>query len=124
MSTFVFLIGVYTGCTTHLDEHASGPATSQRDAALYIVNANYPNNPRIVGGDFNLQSADMSNWTSGYWDVDPYWQNTDPAASPTQKIDWSFADKSTFPSTRITPSPYCNDYYSDHCYLRGYWIIP
>lgn len=118
------VFAAFTACSTHLDAPRSATTRNERDEALFVVNANYGGNSRIVGGDFNLPSSELSTWQSGYWDVDPLWRATYAATGPSKKIDWSFGNKGSFPSTRFTGAPECNTYYSDHCYLRGTWVLP
>jgi hypothetical protein len=88
------------------------------------VTGNYGSHVAIIGADMNLQSSDLVNWTGGYRDIDPYWRFTHSAETLlTKKIDWVFGGSGHLPAQRLTPAPYCNATYSDHCYLQGYWLF-
>jgi hypothetical protein len=117
-------IGVVTGCNTHLiSPRNSANTTQESNEALYIVNVNFANDGRFVGGDFNHTL--LLNWAGGYYEIDTLNRPTFEVPSPTFKIDYIWADISHWPATRSAAPPYCNHGYdfSDHCYLSGTWSV-
>lgn len=111
------LLGLYTACNTHID-FQSNVVDLQSEELHTLMNWFYPNDRRIVGGDFNQVSPPP--WETDYRDVDPYGSRTYPVSpSPVARIDYVFGHQAHFPTLRSVWGPYCDSFYSDHCYVAG-----
>jgi hypothetical protein len=120
---------LFAACGTHtaIDSPTSeGPKDAQLDQFLYLSTASYSVG-KAIGGDLNdtVDESHLDGYYNGSWEADqsnrtnP--QNTVGGSNP-KKIDYVFADKSHFPSTRslvvLTSNPA-----SDHYYLKAYFNI-
>jgi endonuclease/exonuclease/phosphatase family metal-dependent hydrolase len=120
---------LFAACATHtaIDSPTSeGPKDAQLDQFLYLSTASYSVG-KAIGGDLNdtVDESHLDGYYNGYWEADqsnrtnP--QNTVGGSNP-KKIDYVFADKSHFLSTRslvvLTSNPA-----SDHYYLKAYFNI-
>jgi hypothetical protein len=117
-------LGPYTSCSTHFAAKDVGVAHSQSNEAQVVLLGYSAATPRFFGMDANLAYPDsyIASWISNsYAEVDPFFRSTWATPAPTKKIDYSLGRG--YGSNRLTPNPYCDSYYSDHCYLLGYFVI-
>ncbi len=121
-------IGDVVGCNTHLhylDSVAEDQADELRRSVLWVYN----DYGRFVGGDFNINqrsgNGEIASWYANYWEVDPQARLTFEIMDLDEKLDYVFADKAHWPSTRSAPQPFCNHgyEYGDHCHFSGTFSV-